>query len=111
MQTIIFNSQKGGSGKTSLCAHVAVEAEHSGDGPVYLIDADPQGTLTTWHEKREAEKPHRIETALADLFKPNRFETPDQREGRIERIRTDLSNAMKTLDEKHGAEFCMMDTP
>jgi chromosome partitioning protein len=41
MQTIIFNSQKGGSGKTSLCAHVAVEAENSGDGPVYLIDADP----------------------------------------------------------------------
>jgi len=111
MQTIIFNSQKGGSGKTSLCAHIAVEAEHSGDGPVYLIDADPQGTLTTWHEKREAEKPHRIETVLADLFRPNRSETPDEREGRVERIRGELSGTLKTLAEQHGAAFCMMDTP
>ena len=57
MQTIVINSQKGGSGKTSLCAHLAVEAERAGDGPVYLIDTDPQGTLSTWHEARTAERP------------------------------------------------------
>ena len=67
MQTIVINSQKGGSGKTSLCAHLSVEAERAGDGPVYLIDSDPQGTLTTWHEGREAEAPHRIEVALSGL--------------------------------------------
>lgn len=111
MQTIVFNSQKGGSGKTSLCAHLAVEAEHSEDGPVFLIDADPQATLTIWHEKRAAEKPHRIETALADLFKPNRSETPDEREERIGRIRVELARALRVLDETHGAEFCFIDTP
>jgi cellulose biosynthesis protein BcsQ len=47
MQTIVINSQKGGSGKTSLCAHLAVEAERAGDGPVYLIDTDPQGTAAS----------------------------------------------------------------
>jgi chromosome partitioning protein len=61
MQTIVINSQKGGSGKTTLCAHLSVEAERAGDGPVFLIDTDPQGTLTTWHEKRQAEAPRRVE--------------------------------------------------
>jgi chromosome partitioning protein len=67
MQTIVVNSQKGGSGKTSLCAHLAVEAERAGDGLVYLIDTDPQGTLSTWHEARAAATPHRVEVKLADL--------------------------------------------
>jgi chromosome partitioning protein len=67
MKTIVINSQKGGSGKTSLCAHLSVEAERAGDGPVYLIDTDPQGTLSTWHEARAAETPHRVEIALGEL--------------------------------------------
>jgi chromosome partitioning protein len=67
MKTIVINSQKGGSGKTTLCAHLAVEAERAGDGPVYLIDTDPQGTLSTWHENREAEVPQRVELSLADM--------------------------------------------
>jgi chromosome partitioning protein len=67
MKIIVINSQKGGSGKTTLCAHLAVEAERAGDGPVYLIDTDPQGTLSTWHEHRAAETPQRVEVPLADL--------------------------------------------
>ena len=67
MQTIVINSQKGGSGKTTLCAHLAVEAERAGDGPVFLIDTDPQGTLSTWHEHRAAETPQRAEVALEQL--------------------------------------------
>lgn len=67
MKTIVINSQKGGSGKTTLCAHLAVEAERSGDGPVFIIDTDPQGTLSTWHEHREAEVPQRVEVPLAEL--------------------------------------------
>jgi chromosome partitioning protein len=86
MQTIVINSQKGGSGKTSLCAHLSVEAERAGDGPVYLIDTDPQGTLSTWHEGREAEAPHRIEVALPDL-----------------------QAALDTLSQR-GAALCVIDT-
>lgn len=67
MKTIVINSQKGGSGKTTLAAHLAVEAERAGDGPVYLIDTDPQGTLSTWHEHRQAETPQRVEVPLEDL--------------------------------------------
>jgi chromosome partitioning protein len=67
MQTIVINSQKGGSGKTTLCAHLSVEAERTGDGPVFLIDTDPQGTLTTWHEKRQVEQPRRVELPFAGI--------------------------------------------
>lgn len=67
MHTIVINSQKGGSGKTTLCAHLAVEAERAGNGPVFLIDTDPQGTLSTWHEHREAETPQRAEVPLPQL--------------------------------------------
>lgn len=67
MKTIVINSQKGGSGKTTLCAHLAVQAERAGDGPVYVIDTDPQGTLSTWHEHRAEEFPQRVELPLAEL--------------------------------------------
>lgn len=67
MQTIVINSQKGGSGKTTLCAHLAVQVEIAGDGPAFVIDTDPQGTLSTWHEKREADAPQRAEVALVNI--------------------------------------------
>lgn len=67
MHTLVVNSQKGGSGKTTLCAMLAVEAERAGDGPVYLVDTDPQGTLTAWHEKRQADTPQRVELPFHDL--------------------------------------------
>jgi chromosome partitioning protein len=69
MQVIVINSQKGGSGKTMLCKHLSVEAERSADGPVFLIDTDPQGTLTAWHTKRDAETPARIEVSFDGLDK------------------------------------------
>ena len=86
MKTLVWNSQKGGSGKTSLCAHIAVEAERVGNGPVYLIDTDPQGTLSTWHESRDAETPARVEVALPGL-----------------------PAALHTL-AGNGAAWCMIDT-
>ena len=46
MHVIAFASQKGGSGKTTLAGHIAVEAELRGAGPVALIDTDPQGSLS-----------------------------------------------------------------
>lgn len=57
MHVIAFASQKGGSGKTTLAGHIAVEAEYQGAGPVALIDTDPQGSLSQWWNAREAERP------------------------------------------------------
>jgi chromosome partitioning protein len=57
MLVVAIASQKGGSGKTTLCGHLAVEAEKSGAGPVALIDTDPQGSLSQWWNARAAKSP------------------------------------------------------
>ncbi len=57
MRTLVLASQKGGVGKTTLAGHLAVMAEQSGDGPVALIDTDPQGSLAAWWNERKAEAP------------------------------------------------------
>ena len=69
MKTIVFNSQKGGSGKTMLVKHLSVQAEKSGDGPVYIIDNDEQATFTRWHQKREAETPTRVDLPFEEISK------------------------------------------
>jgi chromosome partitioning protein len=50
---IVFASQKGGSGKTTLSGHIAIAAELSGAGPVAVIDTDPQRSLAQWRYARE----------------------------------------------------------
>lgn len=67
MKTIVVTSQKGGSGKTTLVAHLAVEAERASDAPTWVIDTDKQGTLSLWHERREQETPHRADVPFARL--------------------------------------------
>lgn len=45
--------QKGGSGKTTLAAHLAVALASRSGEPVAVLDVDPQGSLGTWFEARE----------------------------------------------------------
>jgi chromosome partitioning protein len=67
MYTVVLASQKGGSGKTTLSGHLAVEAERHGAGPVALIDTDPQGSLSQWWNARAQATPLFAKVALADL--------------------------------------------
>ena len=64
---VVFASQKGGSGKTTLSGHLAVEAQQQGDGPVALIDTDPQGSLAKWWNERSAEVPVFAQLELHEL--------------------------------------------
>ncbi|SHF16328.1 chromosome partitioning protein [Kaistia soli DSM 19436] len=51
---LVIAQQKGGSGKTTLAAHLAVAGLHvSGGGRVAILDIDPQGSLGQWYERRE----------------------------------------------------------
>ena len=67
MQVIVFASQKGGAGKTTLCGQLAVQAELVGAGPVALIDTDPQGSLADWWNMRADESPCFVQTDSSDL--------------------------------------------
>lgn len=67
VRVLVFASQKGGSGKTTLSGHIAVEAERAGDGPVALIDTDPQGSLAKWWNARAASTPAFAQASLQEL--------------------------------------------
>jgi chromosome partitioning protein len=50
---ITVAQQKGGSGKTTVAAHLAVAFALAGKS-VGILDVDPQGSLGEWFERREA---------------------------------------------------------
>ena len=67
MRVVAMASQKGGSGKTTLSGHLAVQAQRAGHGPVVLIDIDPQGSLADWWNERTDEYPAFGQTTVARL--------------------------------------------
>jgi chromosome partitioning protein len=54
-RVIAIAAQKGGAGKTTIAAHLAVQANALGQGPVVLADTDPQGSLGQWWRARNDE--------------------------------------------------------
>jgi chromosome partitioning protein len=67
MRTLVIASQKGGVGKTTIAGHLAVMAEIKKAGPVALIDTDPQGSLSSWWNERQAEAPLFASVSIANL--------------------------------------------
>ena len=70
MRVIVVASQKGGVGKTTVAAHLAVHASKVGHGPAVLVDTDPQGSLSEWWDARKDEHERNEDTltlATADL--------------------------------------------
>ncbi len=68
MRVIALASQKGGSGKTTLSGHLAVQAERSGAGPVVILDTDPQGSLSEWWNARQSETLAFAQTTISRLI-------------------------------------------
>src|SRR3984957_16294407 len=66
MWSIAFLTQKGGTGKTTLAASLAVAAAEAGEKGITL-DPDPQGTLAPRVERRERERPPRLRAILDGL--------------------------------------------
>jgi chromosome partitioning protein len=86
MHIIVVASQKGGAGKTTLTRSLAVAAQQTA-GPTAFLDTDPQGSLTSWWNRRENETPILVKIDPADL------------EGGIAKL------------EAAGIEFLFIDTP
>lgn len=66
MKTISFLSQKGGTGKTTLCVHLAVAAERAGKSAV-ILDLDPQASSTGWKDNRTEETPVAVSLQFSRL--------------------------------------------
>lgn len=86
MKVLTIANRKGGAGKSTCAAHLAVEASNSGIKTI-IIDMDPQKTLEGWWQKREEESPLLFET------------TADE-----------LPNSIEKLNAQ-GFELCIIDTP
>ena len=56
MKTLAVLSQKGGTGKTTIAVHLAVEAARNGK-TVALIDLDPQASAAKWSDTRNDDTP------------------------------------------------------
>lgn len=65
MHTVLIAAQKGGAGKSTLAAHFGALAERT--GRTLLIDADPQGSLAFWYERRAAEAPLLAKVGAVDV--------------------------------------------
>jgi chromosome partitioning protein len=59
-------AQKGGTGKTTLSIHLAVQASLSGL-EVLLVDIDPQASTTAWWRRRSRREPEVIQGQGAEL--------------------------------------------
>ncbi len=53
MKAITFVTQKGGSGKSTLCINLAVAAQEAGHS-VCILEMDRQATISDWAEQHQA---------------------------------------------------------
>lgn len=88
MNVVALAGQKGGAGNTTLSGHLAVAAGSQGVAPVVVIDTDPQGSLSSWWNRRQADEP-----LLSTL--PSLRDLP----GRLEELR------------QNGVGLVIIDTP
>jgi chromosome partitioning protein len=79
-------SRKGGTGKSMIASHIAIEAETAGLR-VAILDADEQESLLRWRRRRQSETPLVMQSSLATL-------------------KTDLGEVSKA-----GVDLVVIDTP
>ena len=66
MKTLGVIAQKGGTGKTTLSVHLAVQAVKNGNR-VLLVDMDPQASASAWWKRRPDERPELVQASGGEL--------------------------------------------
>lgn len=74
MKTIVFATQKGGSGKSTLSTNLAVEASKAGK-KVLLVDCDQQATSEKWYQARpeEYDEPQLVRVKEEEIIKAHQL--------------------------------------
>jgi chromosome partitioning protein len=106
MYVLALVTQKGGSGKSTLAVGIAVAAMANGER-VAIVDADPQGTISKWRERRghpyprivRVADPAGIEGALVNLEAEGIWLTV------IDTAATNNALAMRAIA---GADLCLI---
>ena len=78
-------AQKGGTGKTTLCLHLAVLAAEQGRSAA-VVDIDPQASASAWHRRRQQSTPVVLRCNATDL--PARLETLEQQDHQLALVDT-----------------------
>jgi chromosome partitioning protein len=66
MRTIAFVTQKGGSGKSTLCINLSIAAQEAGRS-VCILEMDRQATVSDWAEQRQEETPEVAQVEATQL--------------------------------------------
>ena len=89
MRSIAFLSQKGGVGRTTLAASLAVAAAGAGER-VIALDLDPQASLVSWGERRKAANtPNKLVIEPLESERLPLLHTPQ--DGRLRQLQTFVS--------------------
>lgn len=105
MKTLAVLSQKGGTGKTTISVHLAVEASRVGQ-TVALIDLDPQASATKWSDTRNNDTPIVISAHATRL--PQVLHTAEQGGIDLAIIDTSPSTDPHTLKEIKAANLMLI---
>lgn len=88
MKVLALATQKGGAGKTTIAASIAVAAAEAGER-VIAVDLDPQGSLLEWGGRRGED-----ENLLVEAFQP-----------------AGLAHALDKVRKAGAASLVVLDTP
>lgn len=66
MKTVCLLAQKGGTGKTTLCLHLAVLAGELGHNAA-VVDIDPQASASAWRRRRASTQPEVMRREAGEL--------------------------------------------
>jgi chromosome partitioning protein len=106
MYVLAVVTQKGGSGKSTLAVGLAVAAMENGER-VAFVEADPQGTISKWKERRE--KPYPLVDRVADSTELERALSRLEAEGIwLAIIDTAATNNVLAMHAIARADFCLI---
>ncbi len=105
MRTIAFVSQKGGCGKSTLAACLAVTAQEAGER-VFVLDLDPKKSILRWGSKRN--DPHLPVEAVPSARLPAALTTLAKRNVSLVIVDTPLLESPRTLAAINAADLSIV---
>jgi chromosome partitioning protein len=105
MRIIAFVSQKGGCGKSTLAACLAVAAQEAGER-VFVFDMDPKKSVVRWGSKRN--DPHLPVEAVSAARLPAALTALSKRNMSLVLVDTPVLESPRALAAINAADLCIV---